>query len=40
MGSFESFTPASKAVMFVLIWVGRLERMPVAVLLMPRYWRG
>jgi trk system potassium uptake protein len=40
MGSYESFTPASKAVMIVLMWMGRLELVPVAVLLMPRYWRA
>ena len=40
MGSFESFTPAAKAVMIVLMWMGRLELVPVAVLFTRSYWRG
>ncbi len=40
MGSYESFTPASKAIMVVLMWMGRLELIPVAVLFTRSYWRG
>jgi trk system potassium uptake protein len=39
MGSFEPFSDVSKAVMIVLMWVGRLEIIPVAVLLTRSYWR-
>jgi trk system potassium uptake protein len=39
MGSFEPFSDASKLVMIVLMWVGRLEIIPVAVLLSRHYWR-
>jgi trk system potassium uptake protein TrkH len=39
MGSFEPFSHVSKVVMIVLMWVGRLEIIPVAVLLTRSYWR-
>ena len=39
MGSFEPFSDVSKIVMIVLMWVGRLEIIPVAVLLTRNYWR-
>ncbi len=39
MGSFEPFSNVSKVVMIVLMWVGRLEIIPVAVLLTRNYWR-
>ncbi|MBA2568730.1 MAG: TrkH family potassium uptake protein [Actinobacteria bacterium] len=39
MGSFEPFSDFSKIVMIVLMWVGRLEIIPVAVLLTRSYWR-
>jgi trk system potassium uptake protein len=39
MGSFEPFSDVSKVVMIVLMWVGRLEIIPVAVLLTRNYWR-
>jgi trk system potassium uptake protein len=39
MGSFEPFSDFSKVVMIVLMWVGRLEIIPVAVLLTRNYWR-
>jgi trk system potassium uptake protein TrkH len=39
MGSFEPFSDLSKLVMIVLMWVGRLEIIPVAVLLTRSYWR-
>jgi trk system potassium uptake protein TrkH len=40
MGSFESFSPFSKGVLIVLMWLGRLEIIPIAVLLTRRYWRA
>jgi trk system potassium uptake protein len=39
MGSFEPFSDVSKIVMIVLMWVGRLEIIPVAVLFTRHYWR-
>jgi len=39
MGSFEPFSDLSKAVMIVLMWLGRLEIIPVIVLFTKRYWR-
>ncbi len=40
MGSFESYSDVSTATMFVLMWAGRLELIPVLVLLTRRYWRA
>jgi trk system potassium uptake protein TrkH len=39
MGSFDPFSGVSKATMIVLMWLGRLEIIPVAVLLSRHYWR-
>jgi trk system potassium uptake protein len=39
MGSFEPFTDLSKTIMIVLMYVGRLEIIPFAVLLTRNYWR-
>jgi trk/ktr system potassium uptake protein len=39
MGSFDPFSNVSKVVMIVLMWLGRLEIIPVAVLLSRHYWR-
>jgi trk system potassium uptake protein TrkH len=39
-GSFEPFSDLSKAVMIVLMWLGRLEIVPVLVLFTRRYWRA
>jgi len=39
MGSYEPFSDVSAGVMIVLMWVGRLEIIPVAVLLTRSYWR-
>jgi trk system potassium uptake protein TrkH len=38
-GSFTSFGDPSTAAMTVLMWVGRLEILPVVVLLRRSYWR-
>ena len=40
MGSFEPFSDFSKVVMIGLMWVGRLEIIPVVVLLTRNYWRA
>jgi trk system potassium uptake protein TrkH len=40
MGSFEPFSDFSIIVMTVLMWLGRLEILPVAVLLTRAYWRA
>ena len=40
MGSFEPFSDLSKGVMIALMWLGRLEIVPVAVLLTRNYWRA
>jgi trk system potassium uptake protein len=39
MGSFDPFSWPSKLLMIVLMWLGRLEIIPVAVLLSRHYWR-
>jgi trk system potassium uptake protein TrkH len=39
-GSFEPFSDFSKAVLIVLMWLGRLELVPVLVLFTRRYWRA
>jgi trk system potassium uptake protein TrkH len=38
-GSFASFGDPSTVAMTVLMWVGRLEILPVVVLLRRSYWR-
>jgi trk/ktr system potassium uptake protein len=40
MGSFEPFSDLSKGIMIALMWIGRLEIIPVAVLLTRSYWRA
>jgi trk system potassium uptake protein len=40
MGSFQEFSDASKGVMIGLMWMGRLELVPVVVLLTRSYWRA
>jgi trk system potassium uptake protein TrkH len=39
-GSYEPFSDLSTAILTVLMWLGRLEIVPVAVLLMRSYWRA
>ncbi|WP_336359781.1 TrkH family potassium uptake protein [Haladaptatus sp. ZSTT2] len=42
-GPFESYEPfpeTTKLLMTFLMWVGRIEIIPVLVLLTPSYWRG
>ena len=40
MGSYRPFSDVSTAILIVLMWVGRLEIIPVAVLLTRNYWRA
>jgi trk system potassium uptake protein TrkH len=39
-GSFAGFSDFSKSVMIVLMWLGRLELIPVLVLFTRQYWRA
>jgi trk/ktr system potassium uptake protein len=39
IGSFDPFSDVSKGIMIALMWLGRLEIIPVAVLLTRGYWR-
>jgi trk system potassium uptake protein TrkH len=39
-GSFADFSGFSKSVMIVLMWLGRLELIPVLVLFTRQYWRA
>ena len=38
MGSYAPFSDFSKIVMALLMWIGRLELLPVLVLLTRNYW--
>jgi trk system potassium uptake protein TrkH len=38
-GSYEPFSDLSTAILAVLMWLGRVEIIPVAVLLSRSYWR-
>ncbi len=40
MGSFAEYGDPSKVVMILLMWLGRLEIVPIAVLLTRAYWRA
>jgi trk system potassium uptake protein TrkH len=40
MGSFAGYGDPSKLVMILLMWLGRLEIIPIAVLLTRAYWRA
>jgi trk system potassium uptake protein TrkH len=39
VGTFEGFSDVSTVTMTILMWAGRLEVIPVVVLLTRRYWR-
>ena len=39
-GSYESFSAVSKAVMIALMWMGRVEIIPIVVLFTRQYWRA
>jgi trk system potassium uptake protein TrkH len=38
-GAYEGFARSSKLFMILLMWVGRIEIIPVLVLLTPTFWR-
>ena len=38
--SYEPFPRSTKLLMTFLMWVGRIEIIPVLVLLTPSYWRS
>jgi trk system potassium uptake protein TrkH len=38
MGSFATYPDAAKVTMIILMWIGRLELIPVFVLLTRAYW--
>jgi trk system potassium uptake protein TrkH len=40
MGSFAPYSDPSKGIMIALMWLGRLELIPVVVLLTKSYWRA
>jgi trk system potassium uptake protein TrkH len=40
MGSFAPFSDVSKGIMISLMWIGRLELLPVIVLFTRAYWRA
>jgi trk system potassium uptake protein len=40
MGSFDGYGDASKLALIGLMWIGRLELIPVLVLLTRNYWRA
>jgi trk system potassium uptake protein len=40
MGSFEPFSNLSKGIMIALMWIGRLEILPIVVLFTRSYWRA
>ena len=40
MGSYEPFSDVSKVVMIALMWLGRLEILPIVVLFTRNYWRS
>jgi trk/ktr system potassium uptake protein len=40
MGSFEPFSDVSKLLMIGLMWLGRLEIIPIVVLFTRSYWRA
>ncbi|MGI8478668.1 MAG: TrkH family potassium uptake protein [Gaiellaceae bacterium] len=40
MGSYETFSEPSKAILVILMWLGRLELLPVVVLFTRSYWRA
>jgi trk system potassium uptake protein TrkH len=39
-GSFEPYSDLSKAIMIALMWLGRLEIVPIVILFTRSYWRG
>jgi trk system potassium uptake protein len=40
MGSYAAFSEVSKGILSALMWLGRIEIVPVIVLLTRSYWRA
>ncbi len=40
MGNYAGFPTSTRAVMVIMMWVGRIEIIPVLVLLTPAFWRS
>jgi Trk-type K+ transport system membrane component len=40
LASYEPFPPTTKLALMLLMWVGRIEIIPVLVLLTPSFWRS
>ncbi|RQG95144.1 TrkH family potassium uptake protein [Natrarchaeobius chitinivorans] len=40
MDNYAGFPASSRAVMVVMMWIGRIEIVPVLVLLLPAFWRS
>ncbi|GAB3673510.1 TrkH family potassium uptake protein [Halopiger thermotolerans] len=40
MNSYAGFPVTTRAVMVVMMWIGRIEIIPVLVLLLPAYWQS
>ena len=40
MDNYAGFPLSTRAVMVVMMWIGRIEIMPVLVLLLPAYWKS
>jgi trk system potassium uptake protein len=40
LGSYESFSGLSKGIMIALMWMGRVEIIPIVVLFTRQYWRA
>ncbi len=38
--NYLAFSPLTRAVMIVMMWIGRIEMIPVLVLLTPEFWRS
>jgi len=39
-GSYDAFPDSTKVVMILLMWIGRIEIIPVLVVLTPAFWRS
>ncbi|MEM4782237.1 MAG: TrkH family potassium uptake protein, partial [Halalkalicoccus sp.] len=39
-GTYEAFPTSTKLVMIVLMWIGRIEVIPVLVLLTRAFWKS
>jgi trk system potassium uptake protein TrkH len=39
-GTYAGLSPATKWVLVALMWIGRIEIVPVLVILTPAFWRS